>query len=151
MSLVASGFSDPVFVGAPRGQPGRLYVVEQPGVIRLLINGKLRARPFLDIRSRVGSSGSEQGLLSMAFHPNYRNNHRFYVDYTDRNGDTRVVEFRSNGAVGLPSTARQLLFVDQPYANHNGGQLAVRPGRAGSTSAWATAAPAATRRITRRP
>jgi len=127
MSLVASGFSDPVFVGAPRGQPGRLYVVEKPGVIRLLINGKLRARPFLDIRSRVGSSDSEQGLLSVAFHPNYRNNHRFYVDYTDRNGDTRVVQFRSNGAVGLPGTAKQLLFVDQPYANHNGGQLQFGP------------------------
>jgi 3D (Asp-Asp-Asp) domain-containing protein len=105
----------------------RLYVVEKPGVIRVLINGKLRARPFLDIRSRVGSSDSEQGLLSMAFHPNYRNNHRFYVDYTDRNGDTRVVQFRSNGAVGLPGTARQLLFVNQPYANHNGGQLQFGP------------------------
>jgi len=125
--LIASGFSDPVFVGAPKGQAGRLYVVEKPGVIRVLVNGKLRARPFLDIRSRVGSSDSEQGLLSVAFHPNYRHNHLFYVDYTDRNGDTRVVRFRSNGAVGLPSTAKQLLFVDQPYPNHNGGQLQFGP------------------------
>ena len=127
LSLFASGFDSPVFVGAPPNQPGRLYVVEKPGVIRVIVNGKLRARPFLDIRSRVGSSGSEQGLLSMAFHPSYRTNHRFYVDYTDRNGDTRVVQFRSNGAVGLPSTAKQLLFVKQPYENHNGGQLQFGP------------------------
>jgi glucose/arabinose dehydrogenase len=127
LKLVASGLSDPVFVGAPRSQPGRLYVVEKPGVIRVLINGKLRARPFLDIRSRVDSSDSEQGLLSMAFHPNYQNNHRFFVDYTDRNGDTRVVQFRSHGAVGLQSTAKQLLFVNQPYPNHNGGQLQFGP------------------------
>jgi glucose/arabinose dehydrogenase len=127
LRLVASGLTDPVFVGAPKGQRGRLYVVEKPGVIRVLINGKLRARPFLDIRSRVGSGGSEQGLLSVAFHPNYRHNHRFYVDYTDRNGDTHVVQFRSNGVAGLPRTAKQLLFVDQPYSNHNGGQLQFGP------------------------
>ena len=89
----------------------------------------MRAKPFLDIRSLV-SAGGEQGLLSVAFHPRYARNHRFYVDYTDRNGDTRVVEYRSNGTAALPKTAHRLLFVDQPFANHNGGQLAVRPGRA---------------------
>jgi glucose/arabinose dehydrogenase len=127
LRLVASGFDDPVYVGAPRSEPGHLYVVEKPGVIRVLVNGRLRAQPLLDIHDLVGSSGSEQGLLSVAFHPKYAANHRFYVDYTDRNGDTRVVEYRSNGTVGLPSTARQLLFVDQPYANHNGGQLQFGP------------------------
>jgi glucose/arabinose dehydrogenase len=125
----ASGFESPVFVGGPRSEPGRLYVVEQAGRIRVLVNGRLRATPFLDIRSLVGSSGSEQGLLSVAFHPNYARNHRFYVDYTDRNGDTRVVEYRSNGTVGLPGTARRLLFVRQPYSNHNGGQLQFGPDR----------------------
>jgi glucose/arabinose dehydrogenase len=127
LRLVASGFDDPVFVGAPRSEPGHLYVVEKPGVIRVLVNGRLRAQPFLDIHDLVGSEGSEQGLLSVAFHPKYGRNHRFYVDYTDRNGDTRVVEYRSNGTVGQPGTARQLLFVDQPYANHNGGQLQFGP------------------------
>ena len=88
---------------------------------------RLRAAPFLDIRGRV-SSGGEQGLLSVAFHPSYAKNHRFYVDYTDRNGDTRVVEYRSNGDGAISRRrARQLLFVDQPYANHNGGQLAFGP------------------------
>jgi glucose/arabinose dehydrogenase len=124
---IASGFDSPVFAGAPRSERGRLYVVERQGTIRVLLDGRVRAEPFLDIHSLVGAENSEQGLLSLAFHPNYAKNHRFYVDYTDRNGDTRVVEYRSNGAVGLPSTGRLLLFVRQPYANHNGGQLQFGP------------------------
>jgi glucose/arabinose dehydrogenase len=127
LRLVVSGLQEPTFVGAPRSEPGRLYVVERAGVIRVVVNGRLRAQPFLDIRSRVGSDDSEQGLLSVAFHPRYATNHRFFVDYTDKRGDTRVVEFRSNGTVGLPGTARQLLFVNQPYSNHNGGQVEFGP------------------------
>jgi glucose/arabinose dehydrogenase len=126
MRAIASGFDSPVYVTAPSSEPGKLYVVEQPGVIRVLVNGQLRAKPFLDIRSLV-RSGGEQGLLSVAFHPRYAHNHRFYVDNTDRNGDTRVVEYRSNGSAALPKTARRLLFVRQPYANHNGGQLQFGP------------------------
>ena len=123
---LATGFDSPVYVTTPRSEPRNLYVVEQPGVIRVLQNGKLRPQPFLDIRSRV-RSGGEQGLLSMAFDPRYARNHFFYVDYTDTNGDTRVMRFRSNGSVGLPSSARQLLFVKQPFSNHNGGQLQFGP------------------------
>jgi glucose/arabinose dehydrogenase len=117
----------PLHVTAPRSQPGRLYVVEQAGRILLAVNGRLRA-PFLDIQSLV-QSGGEQGLLSVAFHPAYAKNKRFYVNYTDRNGDTRVVEYRANraGTAALPGSRRQLLFVKQPYANHNGGQLAFGP------------------------
>ena len=127
LRLVASGLDSPVFAGAPRSQRGWLYVVERPGVIRVLVNGRLRAQPFLDIHRLVGSSGEEQGLLSLAFHPRYARNHRLYVDYTDVNGDTRVVAYRSNGSVALPSSARRLLFVRQPYENHNGGQLQFGP------------------------
>jgi glucose/arabinose dehydrogenase len=127
LRLVVSGLQEPTFVGAPRSEPGRLYVVEKAGVIRVVVNGRLRAKPFLDIRSKVGSDDGEQGLLSVAFHPRYASNHRFFVDYTDKRGDTRVVEFRSNGTVGLPSTARQVLFVNQPYSNHNGGQVEFGP------------------------
>jgi glucose/arabinose dehydrogenase len=118
----------PVHVTAPRSQPGRLYVVNQVGVIRVAINGRLRTAPFLDIRSLV-LSGGEQGLLSVAFHPNYAKNRRFFVDYTDRSGNTRVVEYRANRSrsAALPRSARQLLFVRQPYANHNGGQLVFGP------------------------
>jgi glucose/arabinose dehydrogenase len=127
LRLVLSGLQEPTFVGATRSEPGRLYVVEKAGVIRVVVNGRLRPKPFLDIRGRVGSDNDEQGLLSFAFHPRYATNHRFFVDYTDKNGDTRVVEFRSNGTVALPGTGRQILFVNQPYANHNGGQLQFGP------------------------
>ncbi len=118
---VIGGLSSPVYVTSAPGDPTTLYVVEQPGTIKIVRNGAI-AGTFLDIRARV-RSGGEQGLLSVAFHPQYATNHRFYVDYTDTNGDTRVVEFRSSGGIGRPGTARQLLFVDQPYENHNGGQL----------------------------
>jgi glucose/arabinose dehydrogenase len=119
------GLDSPVYVTAAPGQPGNLYVVERTGRILVAASGKLRARPFLDIR-RLVVAGGEQGLLSVAFHPRYTKNHRFYVDYTDVNGDTRVVEYRSRGSAP-PKRVRQLLFVDQPYANHNGGQLQFGP------------------------
>ena len=112
------------------------------------MNGKLRAQPFLDIRSLV-KSGGEQGLLSVAFHPRYASNHRFFVDYTDRNGDTRVVEYRSNGTAALPKTARRLLFVDQPFRTTTAGSSS--SARTGAcTSAWATAARVTIRRTGRR-
>ena len=116
-----SGFDSPVYVTSAPGDPATLYVVEQPGTIKIVRDGSI-AGTFLDIRDLV-KSGGEQGLLSVAFHPQYATNHRFYVDYTDTRGDTRVVEFRSSNGVGRLSTARQILFVDQPYDNHNGGQL----------------------------
>jgi glucose/arabinose dehydrogenase len=115
-----------VHVTAPRNEPGRLYVVEQEGRIVVVQGGRVRSQPFLDIRNLV-RSGGEQGLLSVAFHPRYATNRRFYVNYTDVNGDTRIVEYRSNGTRALPGSARRLLFVDQPYANHNGGQVAFGP------------------------
>jgi glucose/arabinose dehydrogenase len=123
---VVSGLSEPTYVAAAPGERQRVYVVEKTGRIVVLQGGRVRATPFLDLRGSV-SRGSEQGLLSVAFHPRYARNHRLFVDYTDRNGDTRVVEYRSNGVRALPSTARQILFVDQPYANHNGGQLQFGP------------------------
>jgi len=124
--VVRSGFDSPLHVASTKSQPNRLYVVEQAGVIRVLVAGKLRAQPFLDIRSRV-TSGGEQGLLSVAFHPSYATNHLFYVDYTDTQGNTRVVEYRSDKGKAVPASARQLLFVQQPFSNHNGGQLEFGP------------------------
>jgi glucose/arabinose dehydrogenase len=118
---IASGFAAPTYVTTAPGDPTTLYVVEQPGTIKVVKNGRV-VRTFLDIRSRV-KSGGEQGLLSMAFHPNYVKNHLFYVDYTDTNGDTRLVQFRSAGGRALAASARQLLFIEDPYENHNGGQL----------------------------
>jgi glucose/arabinose dehydrogenase len=122
-----SGLDSPVYVTQPRSEPGKLYVVEQAGVIRVVLNGRLQARPFLDIRSRV-RSGGEQGLLSVAFHPRYAKNHRFFVYFNDNTGDVRVYEFRSNGTVGLPSTGKSLLRVNhREFSNHDGGQLQFGP------------------------
>ena len=123
---VARGLAAPVHVNAPRTEPGRLYVVEQGGRIRIVENGSLRSTPFLDIRDRV-LAGGERGLLSVAFHPNYAQNRRYYVQYTDRNGDQRVVEYRSRGLATNPATERRIAFFDDPYSNHNGGQLAFGP------------------------
>ena len=126
---VARGFQAPVYVAVAPGEQGRLYVVEQEGRVRVLEKGRVRSQPFLDIRPRVGADSSEQGLLSIAFHPAYAKNRRFYVNYTDLRGHTRVVEFRSNGRRARLGTARRILFVPQPYANHNGGALQFGPDR----------------------
>jgi glucose/arabinose dehydrogenase len=112
----ASGFNSPTYVTSAPGDPTTLYVVEQPGTIKIVKNGQVTGT-LLDIRDRV-KSGGEQGLLSVAFSPQYRTNHKFYVDYTDLQGNTRLVEY-----TGDKSHARQLLFIQDPYENHNGGQL----------------------------
>lgn len=109
---------------ATRADDPALYVAGQDGKVFAIRDGKLVATPVLDISKRV-SNGSEQGLLGIVFSPDGA---RLYVDYTDTAGDTRVVEYRITGTgVVDPATARTLLEVDQPQANHNGGQLAFGP------------------------
>jgi glucose/arabinose dehydrogenase len=119
-------FDAPVYATTAPGEPHNLYVVEQAGRIRVLQSGRIRATPFLDIRPLV-SSGGERGLLSVAFDPAYAKTHRFFVDYTDRNGDTRVVEYRSNGRTAIPTSAKVRVFVKDFASNHNGGQLQFGP------------------------
>jgi glucose/arabinose dehydrogenase len=132
VKLVRIGtFDSPLYVTAPPGDRSRVFVVQQGGRIRVVVNGRRAARPFLDITGSV-VSGGEQGLLSMAFAPDYARSGRFYVNYTDNNGDTRVEEFRrsqQNPNVADPSTRRLVLFVDQPFANHNGGLVLFGPDR----------------------
>ena len=123
---VASGLTEPVAVTAPRNEPNNVYVVEKVGRIRVIVRGRLRARPFLDIRSLVLDSG-EQGFLGLAFSPNYAKDRHFYVDYTDRNGDARIVEYKSRGLSRKPRKLRQIFFQDDPYPNHNGGNLVFGP------------------------
>ncbi|MFQ5666965.1 MAG: PQQ-dependent sugar dehydrogenase [Candidatus Binatia bacterium] len=125
--LVASGLSQPLFVTAPSRDVSRLFVVEKTGTIRILQWGTLLPRPFLDIRSQV-SSGSEQGLLGLAFHPDYASNGRFFVDYTDTSGNTVVAQYRvsADPDVAVPN-ASIILEVQQPFANHNGGDIAFGP------------------------
>ena len=96
---VASGFDQPVYLAQPKSEPRRLYVVERPGRIISLAGGKRRT--FLDIRSRVESGYSEQGLLSVAFHPRYAKNHLFYVYYTNKTGDLEIDSFRSRSRCAL--------------------------------------------------
>ena len=124
---VASGLANPLFLTAPPGD-GRLFVVEQPGRVRVIEDGALRAQPFLDIAAKV-SSGGERGLLGLAFHPRHAQNGFFYVNYTNLAGDTRVERYRvwGDATVADAGSASLVLAVDQPAANHNGGQLAFGP------------------------
>lgn len=127
LTRVVDGLSRPVYLTAPAGDD-RLFVVEKGGRILVFAGGNLRTVPFLDISDRV-SGGSEQGLLSLAFHPDYASNGEFFVDYTDQAGDTRVVRYRvsSDPNVADPASASEILSIDQPYPNHNGGHLLFGP------------------------
>lgn len=124
---VARGLRQPTWVGAPPGSSRSLWALEQAGRVVRLVGS--RRRTVLDLRRRVRFDG-EQGLLGIAFHPRFRKNRRLYVHYTDRRGDTRVVEYRANRSRTKVRRrpVRQLLRVDQPrFPNHKGGQLAFGP------------------------
>lgn len=128
LRLVASGLTTPILVTAPPGD-SRLFIVEKNGRIRIVANGVLRSEPFLDLRGRV-STGSEQGLLGLAFHPDFATTRLFHVNFTDLQGTTRVVAFRASGndpdQADLTSE-REVLAVAQPFGNHNGGHLLYGP------------------------
>lgn len=131
LKVVADGLTEPVDVADAGDGSGRRFLVEQSGVIRIVDRAGLRARPFLDISAEI-RSGGEQGLLGLAFHPDFPADPRLFVDYTDRNGDTVVSEFRIDAAdadVANPDSERVLLQIDQPYPNHNGGAVAFGPDR----------------------
>jgi len=118
-------FSDPVYVAQPPGEDEDLYVVEQGGTIQRLAPGG-GTETFLDVSDEI-VSGGEQGLLSVAFAPDYEQSGKLYVDYTDTEGDTRIVEYAADDGIVDESTRRELLRVDQPYANHNGGLVLFGP------------------------
>lgn len=119
LEQVASGFDQAVWVGVDPAS-GELLVIERGGRIISIERGVL-----LDIEPRVGSGGSEQGLLGLAFHPDDPD--RFYLNYTDTDGDTVISEFLRVDGVMDPGSERVLLQVDQPAGNHNGGNLAFGP------------------------
>ncbi|HEX5823889.1 MAG TPA: PQQ-dependent sugar dehydrogenase, partial [Candidatus Limnocylindrales bacterium] len=126
---VAGGLAAPLAVVHAGDGSGRLFVAEQGGRIRIVRGGGLVDRPFLDIAGRV-SSGGERGLLGVAFHPGFPDDPRVFVDYTDDNGDTRVSSFRVDPASPDhvdASTEQRLLFVKQPFSNHNGGAVVFGP------------------------
>ncbi len=132
LRLVRVGvFHQPTYVTGAPGDSQRLFVVEKAGVIVVLVGGRARPRPFLDISRLVNSSAKEQGLLSMAFAPDYAQSGLFYVDYTDRANNVRVVQYRRSmrdANRADPGSARRVLTIDHHlHANHNGGQLQFGP------------------------
>ncbi|HUP00440.1 MAG TPA: PQQ-dependent sugar dehydrogenase [Gemmatimonadota bacterium] len=124
---IATGLDFPVHLTAPEGDP-RLFVVEKGGRVLVVENGQVLPDPFLDVTALV-SRGSEQGLLSIALHPDFASSGRFFVDYTDTAGDTRVVEYRVSGDPNRADAApvRTILTVAQPFSNHNGGLIVFGP------------------------
>src|ERR1051325_10859582 len=126
---VAAGLAHPIYVTAPPLDPNRLFIVEQPGRIRLLKNGGLQTTAFLDIVSKVESAGTEQGLLSVAFPPGFEANGFFYVNYTSKpngtigDGDTVVARYHATPTADQadPQSEQLVFTVRQPFANHNGG------------------------------
>ncbi len=127
-------FSRPTDLQSPRDGSGRLFVVEQDGVIRVFKNdpAEKTSAVFLDLRSRVNKNGNEMGMLGLAFHPEFQSNREFFVDYTaSKNGQriTRVSRFTAPAkqSGGISSSEETVIEIDQPYSNHNGGQIAFAP------------------------
>ena len=128
---VADGLSAPVYVTHSEDGSGRLFIVEQAGRIVILKNGEILEKPFLDIRSKVAFSG-EMGLLSIAFHPDFIDNGRFFVNYTNsEDGDINTIVSEFNVSSDNPDEAEEneniILKIAQPFSNHNGGQLHFGP------------------------
>ena len=132
LRLVKVGsFREPVYVTGAPGDASRLFVAQRSGQVMLVQNGRIRPRSFLDIGGMVNAEGQEQGLLGLAFPPDYARSGRFYVDYTLPSNDIRVVQYSrsaSNPDLADPASARTLLTIDHhEHTNHNGGQLAFGP------------------------
>ncbi|MGF1614620.1 MAG: PQQ-dependent sugar dehydrogenase [Gammaproteobacteria bacterium] len=127
-AVIQAGLQQPLFLTHAGDGSRRLFVLEQPGRIRILLQQQLLPRPFLDITERV-RAGGERGLLGLAFHPNYPDNGRLFVNYTRQpDGATVVAEYRTSADPDQAAMEeRVLLTVPQPYGNHNGGMLAFGP------------------------
>ncbi len=129
---VAGGFTHPVHITHAGDGSGRLFIVEQGGLIKIIKNGATLSTPFLNVSDRLKSSAGEQGLLSVAFPPGYADKQYFYIDYTGTQGvgDTVIARYYTTTAdpdIADPASAQTLLVVAQPFTNHNGGQLAFGP------------------------
>ena len=125
---IVSGLSAPLYLTAPPGDASRMFIVEKTGTIRIIKDGVLLPDPFLDLSARV-SSGGEQGLLGMAFDPDYATTGRFVVHFTDLAGNTTLARFQASSNPDIADPASELLILTavQPFANHNGGQVVFGP------------------------
>jgi hypothetical protein len=127
LTQVAAGFTSPVAITNAGDGSGRLFVVEQGGAVRIVRNGAVEPRPFLNISSQV-TAGGEQGLLGLAFPSGFSTRQSFYINYINRNGigNTVIARIAVGGDPDLadPFSRQELLTIVQPFANHNGGQLA---------------------------
>jgi len=127
---VVSGFTLPIGVfGVPDGS-GRLYVIEKAGVIKLVLpDGSVQPEPFLDITDRVGNNAAEHGLLGLAFHPGFASNDRFFVIYTDREGNSVLGEFRArpDHLTADPGFERMVMTIEQPTTDHKGATVVFGP------------------------
>jgi hypothetical protein len=127
LRLITSDLSQPVFLTVAPGDPTRLFVVEKTGAVRIVRNDTLLTAPFVDVGTLV-SSGGEQGLLSIAFHPDYATNGYVYLSYTDTADSSKVMRYQASTPERLdPTSAVRILAVAQPYSNHNGGLIAFGP------------------------
>ncbi len=129
---VADGLVDPGHVAAPKDGSGRLFVCERNGLVRIIKDGKLLAKPFLDLKDKTLSSFLEEGLYAIEFHPKFKENGLFYVSYSDLwfNGATMLVEYKvsaKNPDKADPESARVVMQIDYPYCNHHGGKMAFGP------------------------
>lgn len=127
-SFISSGLTAPVFLTQPLND-GRIFVVEQPGRIRVVRNGVLQSTPFLDVSSKLIYDG-ERGLLSVAFHPQYATNHYFYVYFVGLNGEIRIERFTTSANPEVADVASEKLIFTTPhpsYENHNGGLVSFGP------------------------
>ena len=127
--LITAGLVQPVDLADPNDGSGSLLILEQDGHIRRLLDSQLAAEAFLDLTDRVGTDGSERGLLGIALDPDYAANHSFYVNYTDKSGSSIIARFTAqpDGSRADPASEQILLTIRQPYANHNGGGMAFGP------------------------
>ncbi len=130
LTPVVSGLSNPLLITSAHDGTGRMFIVEKNGKIRVLDNGSLVSGSLLDLSGAV-SKGNEQGLLGLAFHPDFASNRKFYVNYTNTSGNTVVREYKtsiSNPNKVAAGSGRTLLRIHQPFTNHNGGNLVFGPG-----------------------
>lgn len=127
---VATGLQRPVFLTHAGDGSERLYIIEQGGYIRILEDGRLLVEPFLDLSQAVSTRGNEQGLLGLAFAPDYAHSGLFFVHYTGRDDAVVVARYRRSAAdprQADPDSGAVVLTVAQPFRNHNGGMLAFGP------------------------